>query len=110
MASHRVASVTALLLEEDSTLTPADLADRMFAAATTDAVVGVPVGKEYPSNEMLYTGKINKRDISFPTTTPDLALIPVPTPNCGADFESCNTDSDCCSGKCEGGNNNKSCK
>jgi subtilisin family serine protease len=117
MSSPHVAGVAALLLEEDPSLTPAELTDRMIADATP-GVVDAP-GDGSP-NLMLYTGTITAPGASTPvptpaptpapTSAPVPAPTPVPTPNCGAKFEPCNTDSDCCSGKCKGGKNNKSCK
>jgi subtilisin family serine protease len=55
MASPHVAGVAALLLDENPTLTPAQIADRIRA----DATPGVVVGAGYRSpNFMLYTGTI----------------------------------------------------
>jgi subtilisin family serine protease len=55
MASPHVAGVAALILDENPTLTPAQIADRIRADATPGVVVGAGYGSP---NFMLYTGTI----------------------------------------------------
>jgi subtilisin family serine protease len=100
MAAPHVAGVAALLLEEDPTLTPAQLQARMLADATTGVVSNPGSGSP---NLMLYTGAIYAQ-----TTSPSAA--PVPAPVCLAKGVSCNNDNQCCDNKCRGGNGNQDCK
>jgi subtilisin family serine protease len=77
MSSPHVAGVAALLLEEDPTLTPAQLADRMLADATPGVVDAAGPGSP---NLMLCTGKINER-ATVPTSAPFVSLpFPAPAP------------------------------
>jgi subtilisin family serine protease len=114
MASPHVAGVAALLLDENSTLIPAQIADRIRADATPDVVAGA--GRKSP-NFMLYTGTITGLITTLnPTTTPVPTTPPAPTsaptsvpslapaPSCAAKSQPCNANSDCCSNKCKGQN------
>jgi subtilisin family serine protease len=131
MASPHVAGVAALLLEENPTLTPAQIADTISADATPGVVVGA--GRNSP-NSMIYTGAITgpinttppvpttppaptsaptsapslaPAPTSAPTSAPSLAPVPAPTDaptsSCAAKFQPCNADSNCCSNKCKNG-------
>jgi subtilisin family serine protease len=79
MASPHVAGVAALLLQEDRSLTPALIADRIRADATPDVVTSAGMGSP---NFLLFTGKITPLSATPPTvlTTPAPATLPVPAP------------------------------
>jgi subtilisin family serine protease len=132
MAAPHVAGVAALLLDEDPGLSPAEVLVRMLASATAGAVTNP--GTDSP-NLLLYTGDITgpvpspapshaptpaptpapspaPSPVPVPTRapTPAPSSAPVPAPVCIAKGDTCITDSQCCSNKCKGGNNNQSCK
>jgi serine protease len=95
-----VAGVAALLLEEDPTLTPAELAHRMMI---DDALVDV-VSHEgrFSPNLFLYTGNILD-------TSPRPGPGPEPGPACTVKNGSCTNNSECCSLWCRGGGNSFKC-
>jgi subtilisin family serine protease len=100
MAAPHVAGVAALILQEDPTITPALLAQKILADATSGVVVGP--GLQSP-NLMLYTGSITvpiTTPISTPSPDPVPAPIIAPAPSCTAKFAFCSTNSDCCSNTC----------
>jgi serine protease len=110
MASPHVAGVAALLLQEDRSLTPAKIADRIRADATRDVVANAGTGSP---NFILFTGKITPLSLTPPPvlTTPVPALTtPAPTPapvpasgatgSCGSKFAPCSLASECCSNIC----------
>jgi subtilisin family serine protease len=109
MASPHVAGVAALLLQEDPTITPALLAQKILADATSGVVVGA--GSQSP-NLMLYTGAITV-PVTTPISAPSPVLVPAPiapSPSCAAKFAFCTTNSDCCSNSCKGTNGNRRCR
>jgi subtilisin family serine protease len=70
MSSPHVAGVAALLLQEDPTVTPAQLTARMLNDSTKGLVTDEGSGSP---NRMLYTGAINERALA--TSDPTSMMV-----------------------------------
>jgi subtilisin family serine protease len=131
MATPHVAGVAALLLEANLGISPFEVLAKMLVSATAGVVTDPGAGSP---NLMLYMGDITgpiptAAPVHVPTHAPSPAPTHAPTrapvfappthaptrapvfaPACFDKPHACTNDSQCCSGKCKGGNGNMSCK